>query len=144
MDARRSRVLEEAATWLRTAWHHSAAIKGGGVDCGLFVKACYVATGYVEDFDPGPYPPDWMLHRSEEVFLGWLKAHADRVEKPEPADIAIFKFGRCFSHAALVIVWPQIIHAYRPERAVVYGDAARGPLRDRQVQFYSRFARLDA
>lgn len=137
--AGRARVLAEAVTWLRTIWHHNACVKGAGVDCGQFVKACYVNTGLIAPVDAGAYARDWMLHRSEETLVGFIERYARRVATPKPADVAVWRIGRTFSHAAIVIAWPQIIHAHLPERAVVYGDASRGPLSLRPVRFYSHF-----
>lgn len=147
----RAAIIEEAKTWLGTKWHHAARVKGAGVDCGLFVGSVYVAVGllswsvFVPEGEPDPpYQRDWMMHRDEERFLGAFELFADPVLRPLPGDIAIWKFGRCFSHAGIVIDWPQIIHCYIPERGVVYGDATKGPLAEREVKFYSRFARLAA
>ncbi|HEY3919460.1 MAG TPA: hypothetical protein VGL83_16850 [Stellaceae bacterium] len=44
--------------------------------------------------------------------------------KPKPADIALWKFGRCFSHGAIVLDWPLVIHAYAGKGCVLE-DASR-------------------
>ncbi|HYL49488.1 MAG TPA: hypothetical protein VET84_09005 [Stellaceae bacterium] len=41
-----------------------------------------------------------------------------------PGDIALWRFGRCFSHGAIVIEWPVVIHAYLG-RGCVLEDAAK-------------------
>jgi cell wall-associated NlpC family hydrolase len=41
-----------------------------------------------------------------------------------PADIALWRFGRCFSHGAIVVDWPIVIHAYLG-RGCVLEDAAK-------------------
>ena len=38
--------------------------------------------GLVEPFDPRPYTRDWMLHRDDERYLGFLLARARLVEAP--------------------------------------------------------------
>ena len=43
---------------------------------------------------------------------------------PKPADIALWRFGRCFSHGAIVIDWPLVIHAYAGKGCVLE-DASR-------------------
>ena len=88
------------------------------------------------------YPHDWMFHRSEEVGLNLVATFADQIKQPLPGDAAVWKFGRCYSHAGIVIDWPTIIHAYLPERGVVWGDASRGPIAAKPVRFYSRLTRL--
>ena len=149
-DEGRSAVLREAETWLLTPWHHRAHVKGAGVDCGLFVVSVFIAAGLLgwDDLLPAgarlpEYPGDWMLHRSEERFLAGMRLFADPIAgPPQPADIAAWKYGRCYSHAAIVVAWPRVIHAYLPERRVCWGDASRGQLAERPVRFFSRFERL--
>ena len=70
-------MVAEARTWIKTPWRHMAAIKGAGVDCAMLLAAVYVATGLVKPFDPRPYPMDWMLHRDDERFLGFLLGPLD-------------------------------------------------------------------
>lgn len=152
MDAWRIAVIEEAKTWLLTPWHHLARIKGAGVDCGQHLIACFVNPGLVPDVATGDYPMDWMMHREEERYLAFVEQHMDRVETPLPGDIAVWKFGKCFSHGAIVVEWPLIIHAYRAERAVVWGDGTKGALArerlknggsiTREHRFYSIAGRL--
>jgi len=133
----RARVVTEALTWLRTPYHHAARVKGAGVDCAQILIAVYAAVGLIEDFQPADYPSDWMLHRSEERYLGHVMQYAHQVSAPQPGDIAVWKFGRCFSHGAIVIDYPSIIHAYRPDQMVGYGDATQGELRGREVTYWS-------
>lgn len=152
MDTWRTAVLDEAKTWLGTRWHHNARVKGAGVDCGQFIIASYINAGLVPHFETGQYPPDWMLHQDGERYLGWVEQYLDPVEAPQPADVVAWRYGKCFSHGAIVVQWPLVIHAYRRERAVVYGDATKGDLSrehlpqggsaPREVRFYSIAGRL--
>jgi cell wall-associated NlpC family hydrolase len=134
--AQRAAVVAEAHTWLRTPWHHNQAVKGAGVDCGRLLKAVYVATGAIDDFTLDDYPPDWMLHRDEERFLGVVLDHCAQVDTPLPGDMALWRYFRCFSHGGIVIGWPRLIHAHLIERAVVIGTAAERPLAGRPVMFF--------
>lgn len=129
-------VVAEAMTWLRTPYHHKARIKGGGVDCAQILIAVYAEVGLIEDFDPGDYPPDWMMHRDEERYLGFVERYASPVESPMPGDIVLYKVGRCFSHGGIVVEWPTIIHAWLREGAVVLADGTQGKLADRERVFF--------
>lgn len=114
-------VLQEAHRWLNTPYHHGAAVHGVGVDCLMLLCCVFSAAGVVPWVDPRPYPTDWMLHRSEEMYLAGLEQHAQRVpdgEAPQPGDVVTFRFGRTYSHAAIVVRWPVIIHAFLPARRV--------------------------
>lgn len=106
------RVVKEAVTWINTPYHSGARLKKIGVDCGQLLIGVFAGAGVVPEFDPGAYPFDWHLHRSEEKYLSWVKKYCDPVENPQPGDIAVFRFGRCVSHAGIVTDWPRIIHAY--------------------------------
>lgn len=108
----REQVIEIAKTWLGTPYHHQGAVKGAGVDCAFILIKVFHEAGLIPDIDPRPYPPDWHMHRNEEKYLGWVKQYAVPVRTPLPGDLAVFKFGRCVSHGAIVIEWPFIIHAY--------------------------------
>lgn len=68
----------------------------------MLLVRVFVDTGLCAPFDPRPYPPDWHLHRAEEKYLGFVFDRAHEVELPQPGDVAVFKFGRCYSHGGIV------------------------------------------
>lgn len=138
MDTWRTAVVEEAKTWLGTPWIHHARIKHVGVDCAQFLIGVFSGAGVIESFDTGEYPIDWMLHREEERFLGWLEQYMVPTETALPGDVAIWKFGRCFAHAAIVTEWPVVIHAFRKEKGVVWGDATLGDLSRHERRLYTK------
>lgn len=108
----RQRVVDEALTWMGTPYHHMARVKGEGVDCGQLLAAVYEHAGLVPHIDPGSYPHDWHLHRDVERYLGQVQAYAAPTDTPKPGDIALFRFGRCISHGAIVVEWPRVLHSY--------------------------------
>jgi NlpC/P60 family putative phage cell wall peptidase len=113
--AQRAAVVAEARTWLGTPYHHEARVKGprGGVDCAQLLAGVYTGAGLIEPPVIPHYPPDWHLHRSAERYLEIVLAHASEIAgAPLPGDIALWRFGRCFSHGAIVADWPMVIHAY--------------------------------
>lgn len=109
--ATRAQIVDEAAAWLATPYHHAADIKGAGVDCAMLLVRVFVAVGCVPPFDPRPYPHDWMLHRSDERFLRLVDRFAAPTENPQPGDVALFRFGRCVSHAGIICEPGYMIHA---------------------------------
>lgn len=139
----RQAVVAEALTWLHTPYHHCADIKGVGVDCALILMRIYSAVGLVEFVDPRPYDPQWHLHRSEEQYIGWLqRMGAHQVQTPAIGDVALFKYGRCYSHGGVVVEAPaaladtQILHAYI-NRGVHLTRLREEPLDGRDRQFWS-------
>ena len=140
----RACVVREAESWIGTPFHHAARIKGAGVDCLMLLAEIYERAGIVPHIDPPFYVPDWHLHRDAERYLEGLAGHAREIAQlphgpgPLPGDIALFRFGRTFSHGAIVTTWPRLIHAYW-SIGVVRGDATLHPLARRPVRFFSPF-----
>ncbi len=133
--AQRANVVAAAREWIGTPYHHAADVKGrtGGVDCAMLLVRVYVDLGLVEAFDPRPYTRDWMLHRDEEKYLGFLLAHAREVVEPKPGDVILVRFGRCFSHGGIVTRTKPItvVHAFASVGAVVEEEVHRGELAPR-------------
>lgn len=108
--------INEAMTWIGTPHHNEARVKGAGVDCGQILIAVYEKVGVlpVKACQPEHYPPDFALHRGEEKYLHWIQKFCDVVEgEPLPGDIAVFQYGRCVSHAGIIMGNNKIIHSYR-------------------------------
>ena len=126
IDTERAAVVAEARAWLRTPYHHMGRVKGAGVDCATLLAEVYARAGAVPTGrDSEFYPPDWHLHRDAERYLGFVIEHAREIAgDPLPADIALWRFGRCFSHGAIVIDWPVVIHAYAGKGCILE-DASR-------------------
>lgn len=135
----RQNVVAEARTWLRTPYHHQGRIKGVGVDCAMLLCEVYEAVGLIPHVDPSPYPQDWHFHREEERYLGWITKYAQETSIPLPGDVALFQFGRCVSHGAIVVAWPTIIHSYFRE-GVTVANAEQGALRGRLRKVYTLFS----
>jgi cell wall-associated NlpC family hydrolase len=145
VTADRAAVVAEALSWRGTPYHHHARVKGVGVDCAQLLIAAYAVAGVVLPSDPGHYPPEWHLHRSEERFLAHLQqAGARLVQAPAVGDVAVYRFGRCYSHGAVVVAPGLVVHAHMPR------SGARGrvelcrttdePLAGRPVQYWSPWA----
>ncbi len=137
-EADRVAVIAEAQSWIGTKFHHEGRIKGAGVDCLMLLAEVYERCGIVAHVDPPHYAPDYFMHRDAEQYMEGLLGYAREIDAPLPGDVALFKFGRVFSHGAIVIAWPRLIHAYWAI-GVVWGDATGHPLKGREVRFFSPF-----
>ncbi len=135
-------IIAEAKTWLGTPWHHQAALKGVGVDCGQLLievfAACLPKKNIRLAASEQHYSRQWMLHRNEERYLQVVERYAQRVDTPKTGDIAVFKVGRTYSHGAIVIDYPLIIHAHVNE-GVTITEVNCCPLATLDVVFYSVF-----
>ncbi len=142
---RRAAIVAEAESWIGTQFQPHARVKGAGVDCLHLLAEVYQRAGAIEAVAVPHYPPDWHLHRDAERFLDGLAGYAREIEGPPngpdplPGDIALFRYGRVFSHGAIVVAWPSLIHANFMAKAVTWGDAGLAPLQGREVRFFTVF-----
>jgi cell wall-associated NlpC family hydrolase len=138
-DPRRAIIVAEAERWLGTPYHHMGRVKGAGTDCLMLLAEVYEAAGVIPRVEVPFYPPDWHLHRDAERYLDGVMGYAREIAGPPGiGDVAIFRFGRCFAHGAIVTQWPRLIHAY-VGAGVILGDAAAAPLAGRPVRCFTPF-----
>jgi cell wall-associated NlpC family hydrolase len=144
--AQRAAVVAEARSWIGTPYHNCADIKGVGVDCGMLLVRVFVDTGLYPPFDPRPYPIDWHLHRSEERYLGFVFERGEQIAQPQPGDVMVLRYGRCYSHGGVVTGGTPltIVHAFHPAgRVLEEAVAQNGTLNDdaRKPRFFNPWAR---
>lgn len=140
----RLQVVQEVLTWQGTPYHHQGRIHGAGVDCGTLLIETYEAVGVIPKMATPEYPHDWHLHRSEEKYLGHVARFCRRVEVPLPGDLALFRYGRCISHGAVIIAAPTFIHATM-DLGVVEDDWTRNlEMGKRLAGFWSFWPRGEA
>jgi cell wall-associated NlpC family hydrolase len=114
----RAGILAEALSWYGTPYHHKGCcIKGVGVDCGRYPFEVFKGYYKLPPF-PRAYAEDWANHTDRELYLEYLDKIAKRVEVAKDATLTMFKFGRCFSHAAIYLGDKKYIHCW--------GKAGRG------------------
>jgi cell wall-associated NlpC family hydrolase len=138
--AQREQVVRAAKEWIGTPYHPHAKLKGGGVDCAMFPIAVYQECGLLPaDYVPPYYSPQWHLHRSEELYLQEIDRFCVEIAgPPQPGDFMVYRFGRTFSHGAIVVAWPQIIHSYVDHGVILSDGAADGALVSRECKFFAR------
>jgi cell wall-associated NlpC family hydrolase len=133
----RAAIVAEAKEWLLTPWHHEARVKGGGVDCGMFLLEVYERCGLIPHIIPPHYAPDFMMHRGEEWFLDIMREYGDEITgTPKPGDAIIYRFGRLYCHGMIVIDYPLVIHAHRPEKHVAWGDVSLAPWTEKKCKIF--------
>lgn len=122
----RAAVVACAISWLGTPFHDLGRLKGVGVDCAMFLAEVFCEAGIVDPVEIEPYSPQWHMNRSEEKYISYIEKFAIEIEtdKPQPGDVLLYRFGRAFSHGAIVIEWPLLIHSRNPG-GVQYEDAEK-------------------
>ena len=135
----RCRVRDEALTWLRTPYHHHGRVKGVGVDCGQLLAAVYEAAGVIDPIDPR-YVQDWHLHRDRDLFVEFVESTGAKPIDPDRlgmGDIIVWKWGRAFSHGAIVLTPPQVLHSYVGVGVTIDDMTTHGELSTRESRCFS-------
>jgi cell wall-associated NlpC family hydrolase len=143
LDSARAAVLAAAEAWIGTPFHDLARVKGAGVDCAQLVAAVYHEAGIFGEIVSPAYSPQFMLHRDEERLADFVLRYAReiRADEARPADVVLYKIGRCFAHAAIIVEWPrEIIHAHKLSGKVVRMHPFTADLQDRPTRFFSAWA----
>jgi len=135
----RQAIIAAALGWKGTPFHHEAMVKGAGVDCGMLLIAVYREAGLIPDFPVAHYSYQWHLHRSRELYLEYLRQFGREIPEAEqgPGDVVIWKLGRVFSHAAIIIEWPHVIHAVNGPGVVFENVDCALRLRGPERKFFS-------
>jgi cell wall-associated NlpC family hydrolase len=135
----RDAVVAEALSWLGTPYAHRQRLKGVGVDCAQLPLAVYAAAGLIAPVDVGAYAPQWHLHRGEELYLGWVMRFGREIarEAVGPGDFALWRYGRTFSHGAILLGGGRVIHARRGLGVVIDDMDADEELRTRPRRLFT-------
>lgn len=133
----RSKVVDEARSWLGTPYHLNSAIKGVGIDCATLLLGVYSACGVIDaEVQHGETSQSWFLATDKEKYLFRALRHAHKTiegvcypsmeAKPGNAVLLRMKNSAVYNHGAIVTEWPKIIHAVAP--CVVEIDITRDPM----------------
>lgn len=113
----RNKVVEETKSWVGTPYRHYSMKKGLGADCGLFIMGVYDNLGLIKYEMPEFYPRDWAYHKPVgEMFVSIVRKYCYEIQKDcvKLGDIIVYKFGKCLSHAAILIEDDMIVHSEVP------------------------------
>lgn len=139
----RAAVVIEAMAWQRTPFIHGAAIKGIGADCSTFLAEVYRRAGIFEALQLPVTPDQWFVHENaKELYLDYLRRYATEYEigpggVPQPGDIVAVKSRWVYSHGAIVLKWPEVIHCHPP--CVMRSDVYENPIFKRDLKFFNPF-----
>lgn len=142
----RQAVIAEARSWMGTPFHHMARVKGlrGGVDCGQILAAVYETVGQIPHVETDSYSMQHALNSDDEWYIRYLERFSTEIPESQvkPGDIVIYKCGKCYSHAGIIVEpWPgNIIHAVNGAGVIVSHGTHEGFLRKHpQRRFFTRW-----
>jgi len=114
------RITEEAKNWLNVPYEHRGITKRG-CDCTGLLIGVLQALGHATNYIPRVHPMDWNLHdMADDHIVKELSKVADKVTKPKKGDFVLFRFGRCVSHAGIMITQNKFIHCFKDAKKCKY------------------------
>jgi len=140
----RQAIVKEATQWLLTPYRGWSRLKGLGADCIGFVAGVYIRTKHITEQEADEaIPPDYSLqigqHQEDTEYIEGIKKFMREIPLHEvrPGDVAMFKMALAYSHSAIVVNYPLILHSLA-HGGVRYADAIRQPmLAGKPVRFFT-------
>jgi cell wall-associated NlpC family hydrolase len=140
----RDNIVTEAQEWLNTPYKGWGRAKYWGCDCLGFVAGVFVNCGYISDKEadaaiPKSYSLQIGQHMEDTEYIDGLGEFMREIPEHEvrAGDVAMYKIALAFSHSAIVVKWPLIIHALA-HGGVKHADGKRHPLLlNKPVRFFT-------
>jgi cell wall-associated NlpC family hydrolase len=143
----RAAVVREALPWERTPYRSKGRLKGIAADCGTFLHEVFARCGVLPaTIDLPALPPQWFLNRDREWYIEYLSRYfveyspsespdIQQRKSPQPGDVVAALHGRVYSHGAIVVAWPEVIHCFPP--CVMRSSAIYNPVyAGRKLRFF--------
>ena len=111
MDQWREKVVGLAQSHLGVPYIPRCLIPELGLDCGTLLYFVYREVIKLPAF-PATYSADWALHTEDNRYLDWIKPFIVQISRPIRGGISVWKYGRSFSHGAIVVDKHHVIHAW--------------------------------
>ena len=116
-------IAKEARKWVGVKYRHRGMTMRG-CDCSGFLLGVMRKLGFLLNYKLRYYPPDWNLHSGADNFLvEEIGRFAVEIKKSEtnPGDVLVFNFGKCNSHAGILVEKGIFVHCYLTGKKVGYG-----------------------
>jgi cell wall-associated NlpC family hydrolase len=111
MEPWREKVVGLAQGFMGTPYVPRGMCPGLALDCGTLLWHVYREIIPLPAF-PADYPADWALHNVDTRYLDWIAPFVQEVQHPIRGGISVWKYGRSFSHGAIVVDRKNVIHAW--------------------------------
>lgn len=134
----RERIVAVAREWIGTPFLAGECRKGRGCDCGSLLAGVFAEAGLIEPLELGKYDHLAPCMKGDAFYLARIASVAEEVHetRAQPGDIVIYRLGRAYSHAALIVDWPlSVIHA-DARRGVIAAAGSTGRLAARERLFF--------
>lgn len=130
----REELVKEAMEWMNTPYRGWSRMKQFGADCIGFVAGVFVNTGHITDAEaeaaiPKSYSLQHGQHEATTEYVDGILKFMEEISESEvrPGDVVMFKIALAYSHSAVVVKWPLILHSMA-HGGVKLADAKKSPL----------------
>lgn len=130
----REKIVKEATEWLNTPYKGWSKCKHFGCDClgliaGVFVACGFITAKQADAAIPKGYSLQIGQHQADTDYIDGLLTFTEEIQEHEagPGDVVMYQIDLAFSHSAIVIQWPMIIHALA-HGGVRFADGTKHPL----------------
>jgi len=140
----REKIVKEALAWENTPYRGWSRTKYFGADCIGFVAGVFVNTEHITEKEasesiPKSYSLQHGQHEATTEYVDGILKFMQEISESEvrAGDVAMFKISLAFSHSAIVVKWPLIIHS-SAHGGVKLADAKKLPmLNGKAVRFFT-------
>lgn len=111
-DEQRAELTAESKTWIGTPYRGWSCVKGAGTDCGQFIYGVYRNCGHVPEMElPKDYSLEIAKHQESTEYVDFIARFMREIPESEvkPGDVAVWKLGKAFAHAAIVVEWSAFV-----------------------------------
>jgi cell wall-associated NlpC family hydrolase len=140
-EAQRTAIVKETESWIGTPYRGWSCMKGHGTDCGQLIYGVFHNCGLVPVLDlPKDYSLQVAQHQESTEYVDLVATYFDEITEAEvkPGDLVVYKLGLAYSHAAIVIRWPEYLIQAVGRHGVSGTHGLKNPLfRGRQRRFFT-------
>lgn len=111
-DEQRAAIVKETQEWIGTPYRGWTCLKGIGADCGQLLYGVFRNCGLVPVIAlPKDYSLQASQHQASTEYVDLVSTYFREIPEAEvkPGDIVVYKLGLAYSHAAIIIRWPDYI-----------------------------------
>lgn len=136
-ELQRASITAEARTWIGTPYRGWTCLKGIGADCGQLIYGVFRACGLVPIIVlPKDYSLQASQHQASTEYVDLVATYFREITEAEvlPGDVVVYKLGLAFSHAAIIVKWPEYIIQAVPRHGVSGAHGVKTPVFNKRAR----------
>jgi cell wall-associated NlpC family hydrolase len=133
-------IIAEARTWIGTPYHPGGRVKKAGADCATLIAEVCIALGLIPNIEIPRESAAHFLETENPLYLETVQQYCDEIAEAElqPGDLVMYRHRKLsiFTHAAIVVQWPEaVLHAVQ-HRGVIMSHGIQGVFRAWERKYF--------